>query len=99
MIFSHQPLCPDFYSHDNISIFVADVILLMHFFIKLFTLKRINTLNCIDLPEIEGNHYKQRKSTNPRLRVDKYDVFNKRFYILHLISTHSAIQGTRIHRY
>ena len=30
----------------------------------------------IDISEIEGYRYKQRKSTHPRFRVDKYDVFS-----------------------
>ena len=33
----------------------------------------------IDPSEIEGNRYKQRKSTHPCLRVDRYDVFTKNF--------------------
>ena len=35
----------------------------------------------IDLLEINGNRFEQRKSTHPRFRVYKYDVFTTRFYI------------------
>ena len=35
----------------------------------------------INLSEINGNRFEQRKSTHTRFRVYKYDVFTTKFYI------------------